>query len=122
MKIWIPYSFIGWNEYINAERGNIYKANHIKQSEKSLVPLFAREKYKGTYPVTLTIRPHYQAKRRDLDNFRIKGLLDGLVCAGVLKNDNLTCITKIVLEAVFDSEEGVEIEIEGYRHGEKKDA
>ena len=116
MRIWIPYNFTGWNEYINAERGNIYKANHIKQSEKRIVSLFAREKYDGHYPVTLTIRPHYQAKRRDLDNFRIKGLLDGLVCAGVIKNDNLNCITKIVIEAVFSEEEGVEIEIEGSKN------
>ena len=112
MKIFINYDFMAWNEYINAERTNKYHANSIKQEEKVYICMMVKEKYTGSYPVKLTIRPHFQNKRRDLDNFRIKGLLDGLVAAGVIKNDNLTCIDKIVLEAVFSDERGVEIEIE----------
>ena len=50
--------------------------------------------------------------RKDLDNTRVKGLLDGLVACGVLKNDNLRHIQKIVLEPIFDDKEGIEIEIE----------
>lgn len=111
LKLFIPFEFTTWNDYINAERGNLYKANHIKQSEKTIVSYFCKKKYKGSYPVTLIVRPHFKDKRRDLDNFRIKGILDGLVTHGVIKNDNLNCITKIVLEAVFSQEEGVEIEI-----------
>ena len=111
IKIFIPYDFTTWNDYIRAERGNLYKANHIKQSEKSLVGYFCKEKYRGSYPVTITVRPHFKDKRRDLDNFRLKGILDGLVTHGVIKNDNLNHITKIILEAVFSQEEGVEIEI-----------
>lgn len=111
MNIFIPYEFVTWNDYIREERANLYKANHIKQSEKQIIQLLVKKKYRGKYPVTLTVRPHFKNKRRDLDNFRIKGLIDGLVCAGVIRNDNLNNINKIILEAVFSDEEGVEIEI-----------
>lgn len=122
MKIFIPYEFTTWNDYIREERGNLYKANHIKQSEKQIVSLLVKEKYKGNYPVTLTVRPHFKEKRRDLDNYRLKGLIDGLVCAGVIRNDNLKCIDKIILEAVFTESEGVEIEIEETeQNGTKED-
>lgn len=111
MKLFIDYNFINWNEYINIERANKYRANTVKQNEKKYICFTVKEKYEGKYPVTLIVRPHFDNKRRDLDNFRLKGLIDGLVAAGVIKNDNLTCIDKILIEAVFDKKQGVEIEI-----------
>ena len=101
-----------WNEYINAERGNKYKANKLKQDEKQFVKMFTSAiRYTEGYPVELILRPHFKDYRQDLDNFRYKGLLDGLVSAEVLKNDNLKHIQKITIEPVFDTTEGVEIEI-----------
>ena len=112
MKLFIPYSPPNWNNYIALERGNKYGANHLKQEEKRIVRLLTRGKqYTGGYPVEVIVRPHYNAYRQDLDNFRYKGLLDGLVSAGVLKNDNLRHIQKITLEPIFDDKVGVEIEI-----------
>lgn len=111
MRLFIDYDFINWNEYIRIERGNKYHANSIKQQEKEYIGWTVKEKYTGAYPVTLTVRPHFKDKRRDLDNFRLKGLIDGLVAAGVLVNDNLKCIDKIIIEAVFSNEVGVEVEI-----------
>ena len=111
MKIFIPYEFTTWNDYIRDERTSLYIANHVKQSEKQIIALTVKEKYKGGYPVTLLVKPHFKNKRRDLDNYRLKGLIDGLVCAGVIKNDNLTCIDRIILQPVFTDSEGVEIEI-----------
>lgn len=112
IKLFIEYDFPNWNEYIKAERGNIYHANAIKQAEKNYIAYTIKQKYKGKYPVTLTIRPHFNNKRRDLDNFRLKGLIDGLVAAGVIVNDNLNCINRIVIEPIFSDEIGVEVEIE----------
>lgn len=112
MKLFIEYYFPTWNEYINNERVNKYQANKIKQAEKDAVKWLVKEKYEGNYPVTLKIRPYFKTKRRDLDNFRMKGLIDGLVAAGVIKNDNLTCIDRIILEPIFADKVGVEIEIE----------
>lgn len=111
MKLFLDFEPPNWNEYINAERANKFKANSIKQAEKDLIRYTIKTRWTGSYPVTLTIRPHFKNKKRDLDNFRMKGLIDGLVAAGVLKNDNLTCIDKIILEPIFDNIVGVEIEI-----------
>lgn len=111
MKLFIDYDFMNWNEYIKAERGNKYHANAIKQAEKNYIGYTVKQRYTGKYPVTLTVRPHFQNKRKDLDNFRLKGLIDGLVTAGVIHNDNLNCINKIIIEAVYSDVIGVEIEI-----------
>ena len=119
MKIHIPYEFPNWNEYIQAERSNRYIASDMKKVDKEAVIWLVKEKYQGSYPVTLTIRPYFKHKKKDLDNYRIKGLLDGLVSAGVIENDNLTKIDKIILEPVFTDETGVEVIIEPTEH--KKD-
>ena len=121
VKLFIDYDFIDWNKYINIERGNKYRANTIKQTEKQFILWTVKEKYQGKYPITLTIKPHFQNKRRDLDNFRLKGLIDGLVCAGVIKNDNLTCIDKIIIEAVYSDVIGVEVEITESEGANEKD-
>lgn len=115
MKIFIPYDFPNWNEYVRIERSNRYMANKIKQQEKDFICWTVKEKYQGGYPVTLRIRPYFQNKRRDLDNFRMKGLIDGLVAAGVIRNDNLTCIDRIIMEPVFSDRIGVEVTIEETR-------
>ena len=112
MKLKLEIMPANWNSYINAERTNKYIASNIKRTEKDLVRLFTRgKKYTGKYPVELLLKPHFKDFRQDLDNFRYKGLLDGLVSAGVLKNDNLKHIQKITIEPVFDKAECVEIEI-----------
>lgn len=117
MRLFIEYDFVDMNTYISRERSNKYAAAKIKREEKEFVVWTVKEKYQGSYPVTLTIRPHFKDKRRDLDNYRLKGLIDGLVAAGVIKNDNLTCIDKIIIEPVFTDQIGVEVEIEESRHG-----
>lgn len=112
MKLFIDYNVVNWNEYINIERTNKYAANNLKQQEKQIVALFARGKqYEGSYPVEVIFKPHFKDKRRDLDNTRIKGILDGLVANGVIKNDNLNYIQRIVIEPIFNKKQGLEIEI-----------
>ena len=112
MKIFINYEPPNWNDYINIERTNFYKANKLKQKEKEIVRLSTIGKhYDGGYPVEITFKPHFKDYRRDLDNTRVKGLLDGLVACKVLKNDNLRHIQRIVIEPIFDNLTGVEVEI-----------
>ena len=114
MKILIPYEFDGWNEYINKERSNRFWANQIKQKEAKIVrACTVNQTYDGKYPVKVIVTKYFDAKRRDLDNVRIKGVLDGLVKCGVIKNDNLNHIQEIVLKAEFSKDKkGLEIEIE----------
>ena len=112
MKFKINYMPPNWNDYINAERTNKYKASTIKKQEKEIVRLLTLAvQYTGNYPVELILKPHYSNMRQDLDNFRYKGILDGLVSARVLENDNLKHIQRIVIEPIFDDEKCVEIEI-----------
>lgn len=112
MKIFIEYNVPSWNDYIRLERANKYAANKLKQKEKEIVRYFnIGKQYKGKYPVEVVFKPHFKDCRKDLDNTRIKGLLDGLVACKVLKNDNLKHIQKITLEPIFDEKEGIEIEI-----------
>lgn len=111
INIHIDYEFINWNKYINLERANKFLANKIKQEEKSFIVFNVKERYLGEYPIALTIKPHFSHKKSDLDNFRMKGLIDGLVAAGVIENDNLTKINKITLEPIFDGKTGVDVMI-----------
>ena len=112
MKLFIPYDFPNWNDYINLERRNMFGANSLKQKEKEIIKYYTiGKKYKGKYPIEVRFKQHFKDHRKDLDNTRIKTILDGLVDCKVIKNDNLNCITKIVLEPIFDDVEGIEIEI-----------
>lgn len=116
MRLKIGYIPPNWNEYINIERRSKFGANSLKQKEKRIIGLFTKGKrFAGSYPIELILKPHFKDFRQDLDNFRYKGILDGLVSAGVLKNDNLKHIQRIVIEPVFDKEECVEIEIKELR-------
>lgn len=112
MRLFIGYMPPNWNEYIDLERGNKYEANKLKQQEKQIIKLLTRgKKYTGNYPVEVFVKPHYKDYRQDLDNCRYKGLVDGLVTAGVIKNDNLNHIQRIILEPIFDNKIGIEFEI-----------
>lgn len=113
MKIYIDYDFDNWNEYIRKERSNVYWASKVKKEEADIVRYFTLgKKYKGSYPVKLIITKYFKDKRQDLDNVRIKGVLDGLVKNQVIKNDNLSCITEIVLKAEINKlKKGLLIEI-----------
>ena len=110
MKFHLDYMPINWNEYINKERSSYYLANKIKQEEKQIVKYLCRKKYEGNYPIEITFTIHYKDCRQDLDNFRMKGLIDGLVANGIIENDNLKKIQKITLIPVFEGD-GVDIEI-----------
>ncbi len=113
MKIYIDYDFDNWNDYIRKERSNKFWASNIKKEEAKIVKFSTiGKKYKGSYPVKLIITKYFKDKKQDLDNVRIKGLLDGLVKNEVIKNDNLTCIDEITLKAEFSKiKTGIEIEI-----------
>ena len=110
LLIELPYKPINWNEYINMERKNFYMANNLKQKERNIVKLACiGKKYTGNYPVSITIYAHFKNKRSDIDNVHVKSAIDGLVSAGVIKNDNLNCIQEFHIYPVFDDKEITEI-------------
>ena len=114
MKIYIDYDFDNWNEYIRKERSNKYWASSLKKKEEDVVRYSTiGMKYKGNYPIKMTFTKYFKDKRQDIDNVRLKGIIDGLVKCGVIKNDNLNCIQEIVIKPKFSQEiEGIDIEIE----------
>lgn len=75
--MYIDYNFKNWNEYINIERTNKYYANKIKQEEAQIVKLLCRNiKPIEKYPVKITVTKYYKHKNNDIDNIRLKGLID----------------------------------------------
>lgn len=109
-SVFFQYDPPNWNEYINMERTNKFKASKLKKSEKELVGWLCKGfEYTGGYPAQLIVRPCFKNMRKDLDNTRYKGILDGLVAAGVIENDNLKHIQRIVIEPTFCDSEGIGI-------------
>ena len=111
--MYIDYDFPNWNKYIEAERTNKYIANNMKQQEKRIVKLLCRKmKPVKNYPVTIIATKYVKTKGTDVDNIRIKGLIDGLVELGILKNDNMNYVKKVILQAEINKNKtGIDIEI-----------
>ena len=79
------------NEYIRAERSNRYRAAKIKRETTAMVAMyFKAAKAKPVKKITkLTFVWTHKNKRKDFDNveFGQKFIRDGMVLAGVIKND-----------------------------------
>lgn len=115
MKIWIPYDPPNWNDYIRMERTNYNIANNLKQREKTIVGYYTRgKKWTGGYPITVEFIFHFRNKRKDVDNSRVKGVIDGLVSCGCIKNDNLNCIRRVEVDSAIDGKVGIEINLRNY--------
>ena len=110
MKIELDYKFENLNEMIRLSRGSKYVANTHKKQEMNYIRLstLRAEKVKE-YPIKVEVIWHVKTKNFDLDNKVIKNILDGLVDAKILKNDNYNCINEITYKAVVDGSEKVEL-------------
>lgn len=109
----LNYNFENLNEMIRLSRGNRYGANNQKKVEMMYVRLATMKVPRiKEYPVKMTFIWHVPNKNRDIDNLVAKNILDGLVHAKILKNDNLNCISEITYKAVIDNEQKVEVIIE----------
>lgn len=73
------------------------------------------KKYTGTYPVTLTIKPHYQQRNDNDNNFKIKWLIDGLVSAGIIEKHKLD---KVIIAPIVDGTLGIDIDIQPAKHSD----
>lgn len=103
MIFYIDYDAPNWNKYINIERSNKFASSNLKKKELAIIKQATQgKKYKGKYPVKITFIKYFKDKRQDLDNVRLKGIIDGLVKCDVIKNDNLNCITEIDIKPEFN--------------------
>lgn len=92
IKITIPFTLPGLNEYINAERTSRYKAAELKHRCETRVSLVLRQQLRRPLkePVYMEYRWIERDKRRDKDNICAYGrkiIQDTLVKSKLLKND-----------------------------------
>lgn len=91
MRLYIPGSLPGLNEYTRACRANRYAGAEMKSEAEAVVAWSIRaarlSPLEGRY--TVRFAWHEAARRRDPDNiaFARKFILDALVAAGVLDTD-----------------------------------
>ncbi len=118
-RLVIPGTLPGLNEYIAAERGNRYKGAKMKRQSQQIVILCARKQLRGfkpQNPVVMRYRWYERNRRRDKDNISSYGrkvIQDGLVAAGVIKNDGWNEIDRFSDEFFVDPERlRIEVEIE----------
>jgi Holliday junction resolvase RusA-like endonuclease len=117
MKIHFPGTFTDLNTYINAERRNRFIAAKIKKEETERVYWVCKEAVVQPvqeYPVNIHISYYMPNKRKDPDNFLFskKFLFDGLVMAGVLRNDTWGEIRAIQEDWSVDKENPrIELEV-----------
>ena len=116
MIVKIDYKFTSLNDYIDAERTNKYIASNIKKEETEVAKLhFLGKKIRKRVHITFVW--HLPNKRKDPDNvaFGKKFILDGMVKAGCLENDNLKWIASLKDEFEVDGNDFVEVLIESER-------
>ena len=118
MKYYINYDYINWNKYINAERSNKFLGAKIKREEKEITYYLTKHiKPVSNYPVKLIFTKYVKTTNTDIDNIRVKGLIDGLIESGILINDSLKYINCIELKAEKSKDKtGIDIEIIQNQH------
>lgn len=91
----IPFRLPSLNEYIRACRSNKYEGYRMKADVEKDIIWFINNIPKFENPVIIEFTWIEENKRRDLDNiaFAKKFILDALVKAGKLKNDNRRNVT-----------------------------
>ena len=113
--MFIKGRFTTMNEYIKAERSDKYWAASIKKRETNL----ARVQVLGKKIETpCKLKMTWYRKSKSGSNFDLDGVvgvakkhvLDGLVKANVIPNDNYTHIKGFIDEYVESKDEGVKIE------------
>lgn len=119
MRVIIDAKLPGCNEYIKANRSNRYVGAKMKRETEDLIYYYIKDLPTFEKPVKINFTWVEESKRRDLDNvcFAKKFILDTLVKAGKLKDDNKNNVyaftdsfeygekTKVILDIVEGEED-----------------
>lgn len=86
----IPLKLPSLNDYVRACRSNKFEGAKMKQSYESVISFYVRNLPVFEKPIKIHFKWIEGNKKRDLDNiaFAKKFILDALVKAGKLKDDN----------------------------------
>lgn len=113
MKITIKYKFESMNSYIGKCRTNYHIANSIKQKETNLAMLsFSSIPKIDKFPIQITFNWYMKSKIADLDGRFGKNIIDGLVRAKKIPDDNVKYIQRIVHNYKESKEDYVEVDIQ----------
>lgn len=103
------------NTYINKERSNRFMAAKVKKEETEYVYWVCKEQglKQAKKPVQLNFYWYVVNQKKDPDNisFSKKFIIDGLVTAGVLKNDGMKQVIGFEDHFILDKLEQVTVEI-----------
>ncbi len=105
VEFFITGEFTQLNDYIRVERGNKFGAANIKETETLRAEFACRDLPKlSAYPVDIVFTWYREDRRTDPDNigFAAKFVLDGMVKAGVLRDDGMAEIASITHRFVVD--------------------
>lgn len=121
-KFEIDKRLMGLNEYTDANRNNKYYGNKKKQEEQQYI-IWSIKSQLGNLKIDKPVIGHFtwieENKRRDLDNicFAKKFILDALVQAGVLKDDNRKIVTNFTDSFEYADKSKVIVELEEIKKG-----
>lgn len=116
-KFEISKRLMGLNEFIKKCNSSRYLSNNAKQQEQAYIIWCIREQL-GNLRIDKPVIGHFtwieENKRRDLDNicFAKKFILDALVQAKVLKNDNRKIVTNFTDSFEYADKSKVIVELE----------
>lgn len=97
-EIEIPMKLPSLNQYINECRKNKFAGAKMKKQIEDDIGWYINKLPKYENPVQIHFHWIEENKKRDLDNvsFAKKFILDSLVKAGKLKDDNRNCVTGFI--------------------------
>lgn len=113
----IDKRLMGLNEYTKQNRRNKYIGAKVKKEEQTYI-IWCIKNQLGNLKIDKPVIAHFtwieENKRRDLDNicFAKKFILDALVEAKVLKDDNRKIVTKFTDNVEYSSKSKVIVELE----------
>ena len=102
------------NDYVRVCRSNAFQASSYKKRLENEIGYFIAKLPRFEHPIQIHFHWIEGNKRRDLDNiaFSKKFILDAMVKAGKLKDDNRRCVTAFTDDFSYGKETKVIIEIE----------
>ena len=114
IKIEIPLKLPSLNEYIQACRNNKYAGAKFKANIEEDIMWYINSLPKFERPVKINFTWIEGNKKRDIDNvaFAKKFILDALVKAGKLKDDNRNCVIAFTDNFEYTKEFKIVLEIE----------
>lgn len=110
----IPMKLPSLNEYIRICRANPYLASKFKKDLEEDISFYLMELPRFKKPVKIHFHWVEENKRRDLDNvaYAKKHILDAMVKAGKLLDDNRKCVTAFTDTFSYGKEAKVILTIE----------